>query len=321
MLSGFLITYLLISEYDASGKIELKNFYIRRVLRIWPLYYAVLIFVFFIYPFIKSHIGMPDNAASKLIYYITFLSNFDVGHIHETCITRNIASQDVTWSVSIEEQFYLFWPLVFTFLPRRFWGFAISLVILSSFAFRIVNNENHIKLYFHTLSVLLDLGIGGLAAYFIKTQTRVKNFFESTSTPMHIAFFALPLVLSMFADIIFTFPYAPAISRVVMATSYMLIIASQAMTTKESILNLGHFSFGNRWGKYTYGIYLVHPIAIQILDIVKRVAHVSSSVPISIAFMILAFCLTLLISWVSYEFFESKFLALKRKFEVIKTAR
>ena len=54
VLSGFLITYLLISEFELNARISIKKFYIRRILRIWPLYFAVVIFSFFLYPFLKD---------------------------------------------------------------------------------------------------------------------------------------------------------------------------------------------------------------------------------------------------------------------------
>ena len=60
VLSGFLITYLLVSEYEIFNRISLKQFYIRRVLRIWPLYYFVVLFSFLIYPALKSMIGMNN---------------------------------------------------------------------------------------------------------------------------------------------------------------------------------------------------------------------------------------------------------------------
>ena len=137
VLSGFLISYLLISEHEVSGKIALKNFYVRRILRIWPLYYAVVIFSFFLYPFMKSLIGMTDHFQSNVLYYLTFLSNFDVIHIGKYFRGQDVLAQNVTWSVSVEEQFYLFWPVLFTFLPKRCWVYAISMVIIGSIAFRV----------------------------------------------------------------------------------------------------------------------------------------------------------------------------------------
>lgn len=124
VLSGFLITYLLIDEYELNQKISIKNFYIRRALRIWPLYYLVVVFTFLIYPFLKSLVGMNHTLESSVFYHLTFLSNFDVINVTKYHLGSDAISQNVTWSVSVEEQFYLFWPMIFVFLPKRFWEYA-----------------------------------------------------------------------------------------------------------------------------------------------------------------------------------------------------
>jgi peptidoglycan/LPS O-acetylase OafA/YrhL len=320
VLSGFLITYLLISENELTGQISLKNFYIRRMLRIWPLYYAVVLFTFFLYPMLKDLAGIVGHSQANVLYHLVFLSNFDVINIEKYFPGRDVASQNITWSVSVEEQFYLFWPLIFAFLPRKGWVYCISAIILGSLAFRIVKHEDISVLYFSTFSVLLDLGIGGLFAYFIKTDQRVRTFFESIGTPGHFILFAFSFSLLLWGDSIFTFKYGNAISRLFFSFSFAMIIAAQAITLKDSPLNLGKFSFANKWGKYTYGIYLLHPIAITLLDVMARLLHITiDNLPKAFINGVTAFFLTLLISWVSYEFFESKFLALKEKFAVIKT--
>src|ERR1035437_1430962 len=117
---------------------------------------------YFIYPYSQS-IGIGE----RIFYNVSFLSNF------VKCFYVGVMMPEViTWSVSVEEQFYLFWPLLFTFLPTRYWVHLIILTILGSVAFRICYYNDNVFLYFHSLSVLLDLGIGGLFAYLIKTQNK-----------------------------------------------------------------------------------------------------------------------------------------------------
>jgi peptidoglycan/LPS O-acetylase OafA/YrhL len=72
VLSGFLITYLLISEYELNSKISIKYFYLRRVLRIWPLYFLVVAFSFLLYPFLKSLIGMNNPLGVKFSLSLNF---------------------------------------------------------------------------------------------------------------------------------------------------------------------------------------------------------------------------------------------------------
>ncbi len=315
VLSGFLITYLLINEYELNSKISVRDFYMRRVLRIWPLYFLVVTFSFLIYPYLKSLIGMNNPLGSRFIYHLFFLSNFDVINIQKNCIGSDAMSQGITWSVSIEEQFYLFWPLIFAFLPKRFWGYTILLVIIGSMLFRMLNNNNETILYFHTFSVLVDLGIGGFMALLIKSNKKIRLFFENTSSKIHILFFIIPFCLILWKDTLFSFHYGPAVSRLFLSFSFALIISAQAITQKQSKLNLSNLSFANKWGKYTYGIYLIHPIPITIMGVITRVTHFPTNNFISLFLIgMISFVLTLFLSKISYKYYESKFLALKHKF-------
>lgn len=320
VLSGFLITYLLITEYELNLKISIKNFYIRRVLRIWPLFFLVVAFTFLIYPFLKSLIGMNNPLGSNFFYHLTFLSNFDVINIEKYCSGSDAMSQNITWSVSIEEQFYLFWPLIFVFLPKRLWVYSILLVIAGSIFFRIMNNNDEIVLSFHTFSVFLDLGIGGLMALLIKSNKKIRNFFENSSSKTHITLFILSFCLVFWTNTLFSFNYGIATSRIFISFSFALIISAQAITKRESKFNLGNMSFANKWGKYTYGIYLIHPIAITILDILVRAMHFPKTNFISLFFIgAVGFVFTLFLSKISFRYYESRFLSLKDKFTTIKT--
>lgn len=319
VLSGFLITYNLITEYEFNKKNSLKNFYIRRVFRVWPLYFLIISFTFVIYPFLKTLINLNNPLGSNFWYHISFLSNFDVVNICNMCKGSNALSQDITWSVSVEEQFYLFWPLIFVFLNKRFWIFSIIGSILLSVIFRFINYDNDTVLYFHTMSVLLDLAIGGLLAYLIKESARIRIFFENTSSISHLIFFSISFLLIFFVNDINSFKYGDALGRVFITISFALIIGSQAITKSNSKLNLENISFARRLGKYTYGMYLIHPIAMLIIDIIVRLTYFPKESFInSFLIGIVGLILTLILSKLSYVFFESKFLSLKEKFTVIK---
>lgn len=319
VLSGFLITYLLITEYEANKKINLKHFYIRRVLRIWPLYFAVVVFSFTLYAVLNKLMATPETHA-HILYYLTFLSNFDVIHAITYHPGSGAIAQQVTWSVSIEEQFYLFWPLIFVFLPYRFWLYAIVTLIATAITFRIVNYANHTVLYFHTFSVLLYLSMGGLFAYLSKTKQKFHSFFQASSTKTHLLGILVSFSLLFFKDTLFNFKYGEAISGLFISTSFAFFICAQALTNSNSFLNLGNLSFANRWGKYTYGIYLIHPIVLTILSsVVKWVLFPNENSKGIFLVAAIGFVLTLLISYISYTYFEMMFLKLKDKFSVIKS--
>ena len=319
VLSGFLITYLLITEYDSNSKILLKSFYIRRILRIWPLYFLVVAFSFLAYPFLRSFIGIKHSLDSNFLYHLTFLSNLDVIHIQKLSNGNDVLSQNITWSIAIEEQFYLFWPLIFVFLPKRFWIYSIVLVILGSILFRIMNANDIIILYYHTFSVLLDFGIGGLMAFLIKSSKKIKSYFENSATLTHSILLIFSLCLIFFGDLLFSFKYGNVIEHVFITFSFALIISAQALTKSESILNLQNLTFANKWGKYTYGIYLIHPIVIAIIDIIIHFIHFpKTNFMNTFSVGILVFIVTLWLSKMSFKYYESYFLLLKDRFTTVK---
>ncbi len=107
VLSGFLITYLLLVEEDITKTISIKNFYIRRVLRIWPLYYFLILLSFFVFPNIPFlnvgpiSLALYNNFSLKIILFILFLPNLAlIGFSAVPFVSQS-------WSVGVEEQFYI----------------------------------------------------------------------------------------------------------------------------------------------------------------------------------------------------------------------
>jgi len=114
VISGFLITTLLLSEERKNGRISIKMFYIRRAFRIWPVAYAFILVVALLAW--KNWITLPPH---NLLYAATFTMN----HVQEgSWFTGHF------WSLAIEEQFYLVWPLVFLFTARR--GRVVSCILI-----------------------------------------------------------------------------------------------------------------------------------------------------------------------------------------------
>lgn len=107
VLSGFLITTLLLREETRTGRFSLKGFYWRRILRIIPIYFLVVTAVGAYYIFLKGETGYLTHWP----YYYLFLSNF---------LTDHIPLLAPTWSLSVEEQYYMVWPLLLLIVPRRF---------------------------------------------------------------------------------------------------------------------------------------------------------------------------------------------------------
>ena len=318
VLSGFLITYLLISEYELKQRISIKNFYIRRLLRIWPLYFSIVIFSFLIYPHITFNNAALSQQEYHPAFHFTFLSNFDIIQVESVSPGQTVLSRNVTWSVSIEEQFYLFWPLIFLFFKPKHWLYVIGSVILASILFRLYHAQESLVLYYHSFSVMGDLAIGALFAYLAKSNVKFRSYFEKNQWYHQVGYVLLSLFIIMYFNDVFPFAWGIALDRLALSLSFALLVTSQTFVTEKRQGSFGQFRFANYWGKYTYGIYLIHPIALILANFaVRKMNLVSQSFTELLSIGVLSFVLTLLISKLSYDLFESKFLKFKEKFSTI----
>ena len=115
VISGFLITTLLLREFAKTGSVSLRDFYIRRVLRIFPAFYAYIAII------VALHLlGFLPLAGRDLIHALTYTANYNA---HSVSFHFDPAQEwylNHLWSLSVEEQFYMLWPATFVFVgPRR----------------------------------------------------------------------------------------------------------------------------------------------------------------------------------------------------------
>ncbi len=119
VLSGFLITYLLVFEKQKTGKINIKNFLVRRSLRIWPLFYLMVIMVFLLPYEFKELIGFhmtPNGYEFDWKYSFSFLENYKALLMDAPPKTTPLS---VFWSLCIEEHFYIFWLILLSLTPVK----------------------------------------------------------------------------------------------------------------------------------------------------------------------------------------------------------
>ena len=194
ILSGFLITYLMLEEQTLQGRINIFYFYVRRILKIWPLYYLTILIGFIIYPIISLLMGHRYTENANFLLYIIFATNFD--HIYNG--NPSIGILGVQWSVAVEEQFYLLWPIVFYFLSKKyFFPFIVIALIITSELF-FINSVNWAISYYHFFSCLRFLAFGSLIAYLSYFKKNWIDLFLSKinkATTFSIYFTCLTLLL------------------------------------------------------------------------------------------------------------------------------
>lgn len=310
VLSGFLITYLLILEKKENKQINLGKFWLRRILRIWPLFYFCVIFGFFIFPQVKLFFGQTPNETANIIYYLTFTNNFDF--IQNGLPDASILG--VLWSIAIEEQFYLIWPLILYIFPiKKFW-IPFAIIIVSSLVYRAAN-DSYLSHEFHTLSCIGDMTVGSLGAWLILNfntfKSKICSLNKSSIFLIYLTFF----LIYFFRDEISKESYIFRIfERIVIAIPIIFIILEQNYS-KNSFFKLSKFKLISNLGKITYGMYCLHFIGILItITIMDKINLNTKLWHVIILQTIIALSLTIIISKISFKFFESPFLKLKAKF-------
>lgn len=308
VLSGFLITYLMFYEFEKNKKFNLRFFYIRRILRIWPLYYLIIITGFFVFPFIRNIILNDDYAeTANLWMYLLFLGNFD--QIIQQALPIGIGL-GVTWSVSVEEQFYLFWPLLFILFPGKkfiypsIFSFIISILLSSIFLLPAK----------HTLFCIFYLSTGAIAAYIHFYLKELSSKLTKIHASIYIMSFVLCIIIMKFLKFIPIELYPLGYVIVSILMGYNILYQIQCADSMD-LKNIPGLEF---LGKYTYGLYLYHTICNFIayyLAQIFNIYQILGNFQTDLVFRpILSFCFSLVISYLSYNYFEKSFLHLKEKF-------
>jgi peptidoglycan/LPS O-acetylase OafA/YrhL len=305
VLSGFLITYLLLDERRSTGGVNVKAFYARRVLRIFPLYYLVVAWGFGVYPFVRYLLGAPPASAGSLPMFLAFLGNFDIMQHSDSS-----GFVGVLWSVSIEEQFYLAWAILFALLPASWYKYLLLAVVAGSTLFRFAFANDDRVLYFHTLSVISDMAVGGVMAYMAINGQRLVRFFRDLSRSFILLGYLAGLLLWFFP------PFGFWLDRLVLTLFFAFVIAEQNWS-ERSLFKMAGSRWLSRLGVYTYGLYCLHMIALYFVGLgVKGVSGDMAKPGTIAAYMVAGLAVSIALAYLSYEFYESRFLRLKKHFSV-----
>lgn len=310
VLSGFLITYLLIEEKISFNNISIWKFWMRRILRIWPLYFACVFFGFVIFPFLKVSFGETPNETAHLINYLTFTSNFDM--IKNGLPDASVLG--VLWSVAIEEQFYLVWPIFFYFIPLKRMNFIFIAIILLSFIFRFFN-QNHMAFEHHTLSCIGDMAIGSFGAWLIIMKPNFKHKIEQLKREVIIVVYIMFILIFFLRDeVLLNTVGINIFERAFIALVILFIILEQCFS-QNSIIKFGRFKLLSALGKKTYGMYCLHFIAILITLKTMGFLGLNQKLwQVLILETLTALVLTVIISFISFKVLESPFLKVKKRF-------
>ena len=307
VLSGFLITILLIKEYKSNlGIINFKYFYIRRSLRLIPALLTVVIF-YYIY---NQLFG--NTVEKEISLYASLSSLFYVANFAKAFEWYNMGWLLPTWSLSVEEHFYLIWPLLFLLLIKQFSYkknliFSVVLIIILLSIHRIVlalNEVDVLRLYYSTDTHSTGLLTGCLFAILIDKYENSRFFTRILMYKKPILFtaFSFYIISTLLADshshslYIWFFPALELISAILICSLYLDRGNTSFLLSNKALIALG---------KISYGLYLWHWIVFRILE-----QHFTFGPYLPLAGMVVS----VFIASLSYSLIEMPFLRFKDNF-------
>jgi peptidoglycan/LPS O-acetylase OafA/YrhL len=295
VLSGFLITGILLDTKQSERYFQ--NFYARRCLRIWPLYYSALLFMFVIVPLLRpseAH-AIFGARSSPWWAYPLFLQNFLI-----PVPTSAAGLLGVTWSLAVEEQFYLVWPLVVRFCTgAQLRRIAVAVICLSP-GLRFYLSLHQVNIYSNTFCRLDGLMTGALLAVVIRSADFHPSKFVKRAWILFLVSVPLALGIEIFHArwIGFSAVAAASVSFV-----YLALFSTQKwlqrILTNRSLVYTGTIS---------YGIYILEKVPVDIVKVFHLDGHpfLSLTLTTGATFILAAF---------SWRFLEKPFLKLKSNFE------
>jgi peptidoglycan/LPS O-acetylase OafA/YrhL len=294
-LSGFLITYTLLKERDLTGKINLKKFYLRRILRIWPLYYAVLFYEYLSRP-------LPADSIVPLTLSLLMLPNLSI------VLYPKIYLALWTWAIGVHEQFYVLWPWLIRSSRRVAIAVVLTLSIgLTPFWLGSIGMINGLKMHPMEMFPYHLLGIGSLFGFLAHSSSEsVLKYRRWLFTPWsQLGVFFLTLFQIALATTVDTPAFAP------LAITYGALIFNLALNPKNLIRI--DTPILNYLGRRSFAIFMIH------IFVLRQVLEVSRGANLPWFFTyVFGIGATILLADIVYRLLEWPFLKLKRRLEVVK---
>jgi peptidoglycan/LPS O-acetylase OafA/YrhL len=307
VLSGFLITDILIKTEPSKN--YLKNFYTRRALRIMPVYYFFLIVFFCGVFFFVKHSTFGQYYLSNQLWFWTYLQNwfFILNGVKQGNLLTHL------WSLAVEEQFYLFWPLVvLTFRTRRIFYLIVFIIFCAACVVRLeafLEQPNHVYYYYFNTFSRIDCLMGGafLSLLFFNNIKADKVF--SIVFIAGLVFFLLVILLKLDRYNI----YFATLGLTMIALFFTAVLYFFVTRQRGIIRSISRLKFLNRTGKISYGMYIFH---FPLYYVIGRLMSELSS-PLAhnrIIISVITLFLTYFLSYMSYHYYEKRFLNFKKYF-------
>jgi peptidoglycan/LPS O-acetylase OafA/YrhL len=308
LLSAYLITELLIREHEQTENIAWGLFFVRRALRIWPLYYAAIVIAFVIGRILPNSYRVSQTAIAVMVLFVANCTKLAPG--------LGILVGPL-WSISIEEQFYFIWPPILKFGGKQLALIASILIVIVACIWLWVFSEKGWLLWYDTPVEFFFFAVGAIIAL----ATRGKPLCRMNTLTRYGLLTAGLLILLSTAHFGYVGPvYVAGVPRTSLYTKYfggaagcvLIFFAVLGMSNIPRLLI--HF------GKISYGLYVFHigmlKLSAWITSPLRLDPHSAGNV-----FMVdsVALISSIFVAHFSYQYFERPFIKLKERFSVIQS--
>lgn len=308
VLSGYLITTLLLRERDSTGGISLTDFYARRTIRIFPIYYLLLAALAAFYGIVKA--GSPEAQAyfSDLPYFVTYTSNW---------VKVDTGNQNILWSLATEEQFYLLWPLIEKLLRPK-WALGVLFGIIGvnqliNFGVTDSLTASWFGADFNNLSIMeatfTPIALGVLLAHGLHHRPT----FEFIYKLLKPAWTPLALLIGFLLFLEFTPDDISGLPRLIIHLTMTLMLASIVVREQHWLKGLLTLWPIKRLGVISYGMYLYHMWCLHFVREGLRVSGLSDEA-VQWLFPIAGVLVTTAVAEGSFRLVETPILKLKKRF-------
>lgn len=316
VLSGFLITGLL---YEAKPLAHyFRNFYARRVLRIFPLYYGYLALVFLLLPLLVPSASRITALGEHQAWYWLYLQNYLVAGEGQWQHTQLL---DHLWSLAIEEQFYMLWPIIVLLFQRRQMMLICLAATILSLALRCVlwgaYDVNSIALYVMTPTRLDGLALGAWVALAARGPRGPMALLPMARRVVIVASGSLAAIFLWQRTFSYHNPVVFTAGFTLLALAFAALLAMTLCAAPGSLLSRAMCNGSLRMlGKYSYALYVFHqPVIMAVDGVAFRLLPEADELTMQLVRYAVSMPLCLGVALLSWHLYEKHFLRLKRFFQ------
>lgn len=318
VLSGFLITYLLLVEKQ-QGRVHIGRFYLRRILRIWPLYYLVFLLGFFVLPHFEwFHVPVQSEAFIQNYWgnfwcYALFVPNLAYS------LYMAVPNIGQLWSIGVEEQFYILWPLLIGLSKKPLRIILVFTALLLAIKAAFIIGTSHMntpsvlalkKLL--AMSKIECMSLGGLGAYALHSGWSKVLAAVLTPQAQWLSLLAIPVLLY------FTPAFLQDGVHLLFGAAFLVIIINAA-GNPQSLIKPENKVF-RMLGNISYGIYMYHLMCVVwVLHLLRSIGFAGKDLGLQGNVLAYTFSvgLSIVVAYLSYRYFESPFVKMKKKITTV----